>query len=412
MKIQKQLWILCLACIFLSFAQAQTLKPTQMEALVNIKIFLPDGSPLANEEFVILSRDARGRKFNLQTDAEGYVQVLLPKNTFYSIDFLGKARPKALNIPDKPLHISHIEIRLDRYQEGNAEITFEYVGMGNTNKTVLLKNNKGKTKEGSLNNEGIVVFWATANESYTIEIPMDTIVYPIYPRAQIQGVNLDDGVVNEVDLQTFKFYYTLSGKPTEIKNIDRKELIQKVVERNQWANHLIVFTGGWWNDNYEMYETYKIQLGKQANADKNIYVLASHCAICEKYDVKNIKNHPEAKLKHTGIANHDTESMLKSLKHSPLTKEMVLITTRNYITKEEKKEWTKLKIPIHIVVCGSALSTDYIHPDYVELAQKTKGSIHTLKADVSVFSQMKENQIVEIEGVKYQIKGKNFIILK
>jgi len=62
--------------------------------------------------------------------------------------------------------------------------------------------------------------------------------------------------------------------------------------------------------------------------------------------------------------------------------------------------------PVHIIVCGD---WGEIHPDYLQIAWKTGGSVHTIEEDIVKIATMAEEQEITIGGVKYKIMGGEFI---
>ncbi|MFT3679650.1 MAG: hypothetical protein QM791_05230 [Ferruginibacter sp.] len=64
-----------------------------------------------------------------------------------------------------------------------------------------------------------------------------------------------------------------------------------------------------------------------------------------------------------------------------------------------------LSKPVKIILCGVYGS---INTDYLNIARKTKGSIHLIEQDIYELSKMKEGDILEINGRKYTITGGEF----
>ena len=53
-----------------------------------------------------------------------------------------------------------------------------------------------------------------------------------------------------------------------------------------------------------------------------------------------------------------------------------------------------------------------IHPDYLELAFLTKGSIHTVEKDIENFMRNDQGKIIPIFDEKYQIQGDELVNVK
>ena len=56
--------------------------------------------------------------------------------------------------------------------------------------------------------------------------------------------------------------------------------------------------------------------------------------------------------------------------------------------------------PVKIVLCGVY---GPINTDYLNIARKTKGSVHLIEQDIYELSKMKEGDVIEIKGRKYKI---------
>jgi hypothetical protein len=66
--------------------------------------------------------------------------------------------------------------------------------------------------------------------------------------------------------------------------------------------------------------------------------------------------------------------------------------------------------PVHIVLCGS--SGGRVLLDYLAIAWKTKGSIHTMEEDITKIASMSEGESIRIGGSTYKIMGGEFVQIK
>jgi hypothetical protein len=67
-----------------------------------------------------------------------------------------------------------------------------------------------------------------------------------------------------------------------------------------------------------------------------------------------------------------------------------------------------VKKPVKIVLCGVY---DHVNADYLNIARKTGGSLHLMEQDIYQLSKMKEGEIIEIKGTKYQVVDGEFKIM-
>jgi hypothetical protein len=70
----------------------------------------------------------------------------------------------------------------------------------------------------------------------------------------------------------------------------------------------------------------------------------------------------------------------------------------------------EIKKPIHIVLCG-VNNHRPPHPDYLLLAKKTNGTLHTMTQSLNYLSQINEGQIVSFCGFKFVFSKNKFTSL-
>jgi hypothetical protein len=73
----------------------------------------------------------------------------------------------------------------------------------------------------------------------------------------------------------------------------------------------------------------------------------------------------------------------------------------NYATPRDLSLWSKISIPIHIILCGTSGG---VNTSYLNLALKTKGSLHTTEKDLNF-------TVTPSEGKKITIGSESFVIL-
>ncbi len=109
------------------------------------------------------------------------------------------------------------------------------------------------------------------------------------------------------------------------------------------------------------------------------------------------------------IPENDIEALIKATDRMPGFKELILVGDNNADVKDLAL-LKNLKFPVRVIVCGSQ---NRIGADYLEIAWRTKGSIHTIEDDIENIAAMKEGMEIKIGGRKYKIvKGKFFLTSK
>lgn len=99
------------------------------------------------------------------------------------------------------------------------------------------------------------------------------------------------------------------------------------------------------------------------------------------------------------------EAILYGLKKVKNIEHIILIAD-NWAPVRDMVLLPKVKIPVHILLCGVAQGMK-ISVDYLNIAYKTKGSIHTIEEDIDFLIQNKNNEFF-INGNLYKIKNGKF----
>ena len=114
------------------------------------------------------------------------------------------------------------------------------------------------------------------------------------------------------------------------------------------------------------------------------------------------------KAVNAGNGGDDAENVIEGLldgqKNSADCENYVLIAD-NYAPVKDLKLLKKINKPIKIVLCGAG---SRINVDYLNIARKSGGSVHTIEDDIINLALMKEGEIFEFKGRQYKIKGGNF----
>jgi hypothetical protein len=104
---------------------------------------------------------------------------------------------------------------------------------------------------------------------------------------------------------------------------------------------------------------------------------------------------------------NNIEALLYAQKNFPDADEFVMIADNSSEVKD-MRSLSKMKKKVHVILCGETFQKNYaFQSDYVEIAKKTKGSIHTLEDDVENVAKVKDMSIVRVGNVYFRFhKGK------
>jgi hypothetical protein len=94
---------------------------------------------------------------------------------------------------------------------------------------------------------------------------------------------------------------------------------------------------------------------------------------------------------------NNVEALIFAQKKQKKASELILIAD-NFAPVKDLRLLKQLNVPVRVLVCGLKTS---VHPDYIEIAYHTKGSLHTIEVDIMTLSNMVEGKILRIGNQKY-----------
>lgn len=98
---------------------------------------------------------------------------------------------------------------------------------------------------------------------------------------------------------------------------------------------------------------------------------------------------------------NDIEALLVAIEKSPANADIVLIAD-NYAPIKDYELLDKVTKPVHVILCGAQIG---INIQYLQLAYKTKGSIHTMEKDLNDLYKMNEGERIVIGREVFEVKG-------
>jgi hypothetical protein len=82
----------------------------------------------------------------------------------------------------------------------------------------------------------------------------------------------------------------------------------------------------------------------------------------------------------------------------------------NYSDMRDIELVYELDLPVRVIITG--LNNNSVNEEYLELAYRTKGSIHTLEDDLENLFQLNDGDHILIDGKYYRIQKGKFIIVR
>lgn len=99
------------------------------------------------------------------------------------------------------------------------------------------------------------------------------------------------------------------------------------------------------------------------------------------------------------------EAILYGLKKKKTVENVILIAD-NWAKVRDINLLPRVKVPVRVLLCGVTEGME-INADYLNIAYKTKGSVHTIEQDITNIIQQASNKKFTINGVDYIIKNGN-----
>ncbi|CAF1356781.1 unnamed protein product, partial [Didymodactylos carnosus] len=107
------------------------------------------------------------------------------------------------------------------------------------------------------------------------------------------------------------------------------------------------------------------------------------------------------------IPENDIEAIIRGIKDCPTCKSVVHIAD-NSATPRDLILLDQVKLPVKVIVCGAKTKED-VNPGLIYIADKTQGSIHTMKEDIlSVAGQFPRGKTVKIGSDIYKLGSRGF----
>ncbi len=218
----------------------------------------------------------------------------------------------------------------------------------------------------------------------------------------------------------FKYYMT-------DKKYFKDSTIFKILKRNNWSKMLMV------TDATGSMTQYILQLLAWTSVDSNLTRLKTIVVFNDgdnKPDISKpmgstggiyfiVPKSPEfvfkeirkAMVKGNGggdIPENDIEAMLRAFESCKECNEAILVADNLSDCRDFPLLW-KIKKPVQIILCGT---NDGINTQYLEIARKTGGSIHTIEQDIGNLSKLNEGDTFYVGSQKFMLKEEKFVLTR
>lgn len=210
-----------------------------------------------------------------------------------------------------------------------------------------------------------------------------------------------------------------SVKVTEesLKKFKDDPVVIRAFARNQWKNPTIVAdvtcsmypymeqTAFWFLLKMNKTEQANIVLFNDGNGRPNSSKRIGHTGGIHSVTSKDYAEFRKLLLKGVSYGcsgdseENDVEAILEAQKKYPHAKEIILIAD-NLSRMRDYSLIKDIKVPVRVILCGTKFK---INNQYLNLARKTGGSVHTINEDLT-------NLIDKAEGETFKFMNKSYII--
>jgi len=342
---------------------------------VRIKLEYIDGTPLSGETFA-MAGVKRGKSVKGTTDKDGKILMFLPKGDTYTLNFKYNKNYASTE---------------SLYSLGTSkiELTFSYLGTKEIERRKKIEAERIAAEEKKLKAE------EERFKAYCKKL----------------GISAEEGRKREAD--------------SYLKSLGRfaDTVISAVLNRNKWNDKLIVcdLTGSMGPYTAQLSLWYQLHCIKEKNLqfvffndgdekpDNKKKIGETGGIYYSKSNGFDSLAKFVAKVSAAGSGGdcpeNNMEALIKGVKMAAPYKELVMIVDNNAPVKDIEL-LKKFNMPVHIILCGVS---NFVMLDYLLIAWKTKGSIHTIEQDITKIASMMEGQDIKIDGITYRIMGGEFV---
>lgn len=116
---------------------------------------------------------------------------------------------------------------------------------------------------------------------------------------------------------------------------------------------------------------------------------------------------------------NDMEAVLAAHNKGTKGTEPIILIADNFSPVRDIALLNKVKVPVHVILCGLdapyvksvcpyAKNMPRVNEEYIEIARKTGGSVHTIGEDIMDLSKKKEGETIVIDGTTYRLTNGRF----
>lgn len=386
---------------------------THIHMLVNFTYTTPDNKPLAGEPVEYVSK-TNGKVFVDTTNAQGKCTTYVPLDDYW------------VNLKYWEHYRDLVPIRKPQTERYIHTIFFKWIGSKETERLAAIADSiaRVRAKEDSIRfvqlKEEMKKDLAKAVE----EGKLDKIIVPL-------TYGEDDLVVDVVQAKAKVYKAGLAKNPKFF--VEKKTIILAVLDRlkKRFPQQVVVtdVTGSmspymeqvavWHALNLVPKNTYQYFFFNDGDRKPDGPIGKSggiyDCGGQVK-DLKKVLKMMSTASRNGGGGNspeNDIEALLAASKKRNKIEELVLVADNNSPVRDMVL-LSQLNIPVRIIACGTEPNdwgASAVNEQYLWIAYKTGGSVHTLEEDIFDLSKIAEGKTIRVDKIEYMLTEGRFVRL-
>lgn len=373
--------------------------PTRERVLVQAKIMDLDDKPLHGE--VLFFTAERSKKvYVVATNARGRATLMLPKGDNYCFSTQFYPRLKCYEVPNNDM-------------AGQMNITFNTIG------TQALLKRKAERERLAFVRDSLYAEHRRLDSLDQLNRKYDEISF----LHQMMFGTPMDSLEKRIERRSIREREAIAGDPIYFEKT--KEVVKATFYRmrERWKHKVVVtdLTGSMspYMDQVVLWHALQLVQGEDnryvffndgdrtPDSDK-IIGQTGGLYYTEQADMEKLLStmQESAKAGNGGDGpENDLEALLKGVSKMQGLDELILIAD-NYSDVRDMALLIGLKVPVHIVLCGTEQG---VNENYLEIAYKTGGSIHTIEQDIDELANLADGATINIGRYQYRVSRGKFI---
>ncbi|MFT5822373.1 MAG: hypothetical protein ACI8ZM_003629 [Crocinitomix sp.] len=194
-------------------------------------------------------------------------------------------------------------------------------------------------------------------------------------------------------------------------------VLEKVMDRNDWKNKLLITDVSyemlsyamklaiWYEANRQADQTTQFVLYNNGQRQQNSASGAAFHMVSPEY--QTLVDTINYVYDNVGLetAAHSIEGLISGDGIEKTYDDVILFVDKD-ASLMDYEYFKQLNAPVHVVLC---VDNRRANPQHLTIAWKTKGSVHSLSGDYTDIGKLIEGDTFEMEGCKYKIMGGEFI---